>query len=226
MLAPIEMRRALPMTLHGSGVTMTTEVWSMLAASEAGDLERVARLVAHRPELRTCQVQLHLAAALRGTRGARGAGQRARGCRGIRPGLQELSVRRRLARRWRAIAATTRSRVSSRTRRVIRSSRKTWSETGNIDYRQDTEQARFDRALHDSKLREVDRLLTARPDLATQRIVVVGRRRAHDAGEEARLSRARVAAAAAARRCRSCRSGAGSTTSSTTTSRSCCSRAA
>ena len=65
MLAPIEMRRALPMTLHGSGVTMTTEVWSMLVASEAGDLELVARLVAHRPELRTCQFHytspLHLA---------------------------------------------------------------------------------------------------------------------------------------------------------------------
>ena len=47
---------------------------------------------------------------------------------------------------------------------------KTWSETGNIDYRQDTKQARFDRALHDSKLREVDRLLTARPDLATNEL--------------------------------------------------------
>ena len=166
MLAPIEMRRALPMTLHGSGVTMTTEVWSMLTASEAGDLEQVARLVAHRPELRTCQFNytspLYFA---------------------VREGhvalVKELVAAGAFDPSYKTypfgddLLTMARDREYDEIVRILEDAArdpelaKTWSETGNIDYRQDTKQARFDRALHESKLREVDRLLTARPDLAT-----------------------------------------------------------
>jgi len=41
-----------------------------------------------------------------------------------------------------------------------------WVETGEIDYEQDGEQLRFDRAVHDGKRKDVERLLSARPDLA------------------------------------------------------------
>ena len=41
-----------------------------------------------------------------------------------------------------------------------------WVETGEIDYQQDADQLRFDRAVHDGKRRDVERLLAARPDLA------------------------------------------------------------
>ncbi|RPI59552.1 MAG: ankyrin repeat domain-containing protein, partial [Lysobacterales bacterium] len=41
-----------------------------------------------------------------------------------------------------------------------------WPETGEIDYEQDDEQLRFDRAVHDGKRKDVERLLATRPELA------------------------------------------------------------
>lgn len=38
-----------------------------------------------------------------------------------------------------------------------------WVETGEIDYEQDGEQQRFDRAVHDGRGKDVERLLAARP---------------------------------------------------------------
>ena len=169
MLAPIEMRRPLPMTLHGSGVTMTTEVWSMLAASEAGDLEHVARLVAHRPELRTCKFNytspLHFAVReghVTLVKELVAAGAFDPSYKSYPFGDDLLTMAR--DREYEEIVGILED--AARNPELAKS----WSETGNIDYRQDTKQARFDRALHDSKLREVDRLLTARPDLATNEL--------------------------------------------------------
>ena len=45
MLQPVELRIALPMELQGGEYATTTDVWHMLAASRAGDLERVKSLV-------------------------------------------------------------------------------------------------------------------------------------------------------------------------------------
>jgi hypothetical protein len=55
VLTPVEMQRTLPMTLHGGLPSTTTEVWAMLSACGAGDLERARELMARRPELATCQ---------------------------------------------------------------------------------------------------------------------------------------------------------------------------
>jgi hypothetical protein len=65
MLQPVELRITLPMELHGGTYTTTTDVWHMLAASRAGDLERVKSLVAVTPGLVRCEHNymppLHLA---------------------------------------------------------------------------------------------------------------------------------------------------------------------
>jgi hypothetical protein len=55
MIQPIEMRRTLPMTLHGGASSTTTEVWEMLSACRNGDLDRVRQLITQRSELSTCQ---------------------------------------------------------------------------------------------------------------------------------------------------------------------------
>jgi ankyrin repeat protein len=65
MLQPVELRIALPMELHGGKYATTTDVWHMLAASRAGDLDRVKSLVAATPGLVCCEHNymppLHLA---------------------------------------------------------------------------------------------------------------------------------------------------------------------
>lgn len=65
MLQPVELRMTLPMELHGGRYATTTDVWHMLAASRAGDLERVTSLVAATPGLVRCEYNymppLHLA---------------------------------------------------------------------------------------------------------------------------------------------------------------------
>ena len=43
------------MTLHGGAMSTTSEVWEMLSATRAGDLDRVTQLILKRPELTTCQ---------------------------------------------------------------------------------------------------------------------------------------------------------------------------
>ena len=55
MIQPVEMKEALPMTLHGGAMSTTSEVWEMLSATRAGDLDRVTQLILKRPELSTCQ---------------------------------------------------------------------------------------------------------------------------------------------------------------------------
>ena len=68
-------------------------------------------------------------------------------------------------RRSPATVASTRSRPCSkvRSRAGLRTS---GSRPGEIDYEQDADQLRFDRAVHDGKRKDVERLLAARPELA------------------------------------------------------------
>lgn len=65
MLQPVELRITLPMELQGGQYATTTDVWHMLAASRAGDLERVKSLVAGTHGLVRCEHNymppLHLA---------------------------------------------------------------------------------------------------------------------------------------------------------------------
>lgn len=136
----------------------------MLSACRVGDVARVRELMAQRPELATCQYNytppLHFAVReghlelvrLLVERGAYDPGYKSypfgdtlltlahdRGFDEI-AGVLESALPRGLAHKW--------------------------PETGEIDYEQDDEQLRFDRALHDGRRKDAERLLAARPDLA------------------------------------------------------------
>jgi hypothetical protein len=164
-LQPVEMQRSLPMKLHDGVVSTTTKVWEMLCASRDGDLDRVLQLISEQPELSTCQFNytppLHFAvreghlAIVQAL-----VDQKAfdpsykgypfgdsfltmaqdRGYDEITALLQETLANPALTRKWR--------------------------DTGEIDYGQDEEQKRFDKAIHDEKLKEVEALLDHRPELA------------------------------------------------------------
>jgi hypothetical protein len=164
MLTPIEMQRTLPMTLHGGAKSTTTEVWAMLSACHAGDVERVQELVDERPELATCQYNytppLHFAVReghlalvrLLVDRGAYDPGYKS-----YPFGESLLTIAR--DRGFDEIAAVLE-------KALARGLARKWVETGEIDYEQDEEQLRFDHAVHDGKRRDVERLLAARPELA------------------------------------------------------------
>lgn len=65
MIQPAEMKKTRPLKLHDGVVSTTTDVWNMLVASQAGDLDRVKELAQRCPALLTCQYDytspLHLA---------------------------------------------------------------------------------------------------------------------------------------------------------------------
>ena len=164
MLTPVEMQRTLPMTLHGGAKSTTTEVWAMLSAAKAGDLARTRELIAQRPELATCQYNytppLHFAvreghlelARLLVDRGAYDPGYKS-----YPFGDTLLTIAR--DRGHDAIAALL---ESARERGLAHK----WVDTGEIDYEQDEDELRFDRAVHDGKRKDVERLLAERPELA------------------------------------------------------------
>jgi hypothetical protein len=168
MLTPIEMQRTLPMTLHGGAKSTTTEVWAMLSAAHAGNVAVTQELMAQRPELATCQYNytppLHFA-----VREGHAALVRALVDRGAYdPGYKSYPFGDTLLtiahdRGFDEIAAMLESALE-------RGLAHKWVETGEIDYEQDAGQLRFDRAVHDGKRRDVERLLSARPDLATNEL--------------------------------------------------------
>ena len=164
MLTPIEMQRTLPMTLHGGANSTTTDVWAMLSACRAGDLARAQHLLAERPELATCQYNytppLHFAVReghLALVRALVDRGAYDPGYKSYPFGDTLLTIAR--DRRFDEIAAVLENALA-------RGLAHKWVETGEIDYEQDAEQQRFDRAVHDGKRRDVERLLAARPELA------------------------------------------------------------
>ena len=164
MLIPIEMQRTLPMALHGGATSTTTEVWAMLSAAFAGDLARAQELMAQRPELATCQYNytppLHFAVreghlALAKALVERGAYDP--GYKSYPFGDTLLTIAR--DRGLDEIAALLESALA-------RGLGHKWVETGEIDYEQDADQLRFDRAVHDGRRKDVERLLAERADLA------------------------------------------------------------
>jgi ankyrin repeat protein len=169
MIAPVEIREPRPMTLHGGALSTTTEVWEMLSACRAGDLDRVLQLTEKRPELSTCQFNytppIHFAVREGHLALVRELVSRQafdpdyktypfgdslltmahdRGHHEILTLLQETLARPELTRKW--------------------------VETGEIDYGQDKEQQQFDQAVHAGKKKEVERLLVSRPDLARNQL--------------------------------------------------------
>src|SRR5688572_24220662 len=163
MLSPIEMQRTLPMKLHGGVASTTTEVWAMLSAARGGDLARAQELIAQRAELATCQYNytppLHLAVReghLEVVRALVDRGAYDPGYKSYPFGDTLPTIAR--DRGFDEIAAVLEGALG-------RGLAHKWVETGEIDYEQDDEQLRFDRAVHDGKRKDVERLLAARPDL-------------------------------------------------------------
>jgi ankyrin repeat protein len=165
MIQPVEMRKTLPMTLHGGASSTTTEVWEMLSASRDGDLARVTRLIEQRPELSTCQYNytppLHFA---------------------VREGqlaiVRVLVERQALDPRYKtypfgdSLLTMAEDRGLGEIARVLQEAlnrpglTRQWVDTGEIDYQQDEEQRQFDQAVHGGNVEEVGRLLHGRPELA------------------------------------------------------------
>jgi uncharacterized protein len=165
MIQPVEMRRTLPMTLHGGALSTTTEVWEMLGACQNGDLDNILQLITHRKELSTCQFNytptLHLA---------------------IREGhLQIVSTlieRRAFDPTYKtypfadSLLTMAQDRGYDEISAVLQQALATpdrtqkWRETGMIDYQQDEGQVHFDKMVHEGNIKEVERQLDERPELA------------------------------------------------------------
>ena len=165
MIQPAEMRRTLPMTLHGGFSSTTTEVWEMLSASRDGDLDRVKELIARRPALATCQFNytppLHFAVR-----------------EGHLPVVRALVAQGAFDPQYQAypfgdaFLTMAEDRGYDEIAGVLRDAQsrpelsRKWVETGEIDYGQDEEQREFEKAVHAGKYRKVERFLNDRPELA------------------------------------------------------------
>ena len=165
MIQPVEMRTTLPIALHGGVVSTTTEVWEMLRASREGDLDRVIQLVSQRPELSTCQFNytppLHFAVREGHLRVVQALIKQ----KAFDPGYKTYPFGDSLLtmaqdRGYAEIAALLQNALAD-----PELTRK-WPETGRIDYRQDDGQIHFDKMVHKGNIKEVERLLGERPELA------------------------------------------------------------
>ncbi len=164
MLVPIEMQRTLPMKLHGGATSTTTEVWAMLSACRAGDLAEAERLMTQRPELATCQYNytppLHFAVREGHLPLVRALVERG----AYDPGYKSYPF-------GDPLPTIARERGFDEVAGVLESAlarglAHKHVETGEIDYEQDKQQMQFDRAVHDGKRKDVERLLAVRPELA------------------------------------------------------------
>ena len=137
----------------------------MLSASRDGDFDRVKHLTAGRPELRTCQYNytppLHFAVR-----------------EGHLPLVHWLVAQGALDPRYKTypfgdtLLTMAQDRGFDEIAVFLKDAitrgdlTRTLPDTGEIDYNQDDEQKRFDKAVHKEDLKEVEELLTKRPDLA------------------------------------------------------------
>lgn len=165
MIRPVELQSTFPMTLHGGAVSTTTQVWEMLAASRAGDVDRALALMAERPELATCQFNytppLHFV---------------------VREGHARLA--RELVARYAydpsyksypfgdSLLVMAEDRGNAEIADLLRDAgnhpgqTRTWRETGAIDFGQDDEEKAFEQAVHAGHDGDVERALERRPQLA------------------------------------------------------------
>ena len=165
MIQPVEMRKTLPMTLHGGAMSTTSEVWDMLRASREGDLDRVLQLVSRRPELTTCQYNytppLHFAVREGHRHVVRALVER----KAFDPAYKTYPFGDSLPtmaqdRGYDEIAVLLQNTIAQP------ELTQKWPETGKIDYRQDDGQIQFDKMVHEGNIKEVERLLGERPELA------------------------------------------------------------
>jgi ankyrin repeat protein len=165
MIQPVEMRKPLPMMLHGGVRSTTNEVWEMLLASRNGNLDRVTQLVSQRPGLSTCQYNytppLHFAVR-----------------EGHLPVVRALAEQKAFDPEYKtypfgdSLLTMAQDRNHDEITRFLQGvledperTRK-WGETGKIHYEQDAGQIQFDKLVHAGNIKEVERLLGERPELA------------------------------------------------------------
>jgi len=165
MIQPVEMRKTLPMELHGGARATTTDVWNMLTASRDGDLDRVNQLCSIQPALSTCQYNytppLHFAVReghlpLVGALVDRGALDPAYSTYPFNDSLVTMASDR----GYDEITEFLKDSLANPA--LIH--RK--GDTGAIDYGMDDTQRRFEKAVHQNDSRGVRRLLDERPALA------------------------------------------------------------
>jgi ankyrin repeat protein len=165
MIQPREMKETHPIALHDGAFATTTEVWEMLSASYAGELDSVEKLVDRNPRLSTCQYDytspLHLAVReghlqLVGFLIERGALDPSysthpfldslitvagdRGFEDVKQLLQQAYATPGVAREW--------------------------GDTGGIDYERNETQTRFQQVVNDQRHDEVEAMLKDHPELA------------------------------------------------------------
>ena len=165
MIQPREMKETHPIRLHDGGVATTTDVWEMLSASYAGELDRVAELTERNPRLLTCQYDytspLHLA---------------------VREGHLELVTflveRGALDPSYRthpfldSLLTVADDRGFEEIKQLLQQALATpeltreWGDTGGIDYEKDETQTRFQQLVNDQQHDEVKAMLQDRPELA------------------------------------------------------------
>jgi uncharacterized protein len=167
MIRPVEMHKTLPIELHGGIRAKTTQVWDTLNASRDGDLDRVMELCSALPELSTCQYNytppIHFAVR-----------------EGHLPLVRELVTRGALDPTYTSypfrdsLVTMARDRghdqIATYLTVCLDKPEMTHKkdDTGVIDYGMDDTERRFEKAVHQNNLREAERLLVERPDLAVQ----------------------------------------------------------
>lgn len=168
-----EMKRMLPMELHGGGRSTTTEVWEILSASRDGDLDRVRSLIDSCPALSSCQYNytppLHFAVR-----------------EGHLPLVQELVARGGLDPTYKTypfldlLVTMADDRGHTEIADFLRESLNTpgvpqvKGDTGAIDFGLDETAVRFQKAVSDNNLAEVRQLLSERPELARNELLSWG----------------------------------------------------
>ena len=165
MIQPIEMKETRPMQLHNGVVSTTTDVWSMLTASQDSDLDTVKDLAQRYPALITCQYDytsfLHLA---------------------VREG--HLDLVRYLVQHGaldptykthpflESLVTVAEDRGYDEIAQFLKRSlddpklTRAWGDTGKIDYGKDETQRRFQELVGKNKHAEVEAMLQERPELA------------------------------------------------------------
>jgi len=165
MIQPFEMKQTRPMELHEGVVSTTTDVWNMLTASLAGDLDRVKEQAQNCPALITCQYDytspLHLAVREGRLETVRYLVER----RGLDPAYKTHPFLESLVtvaddRGYGEIAEFLKQSLDDP--KLTRA----WGDTGKIVYGKDETQRRFQEMVDQGRHREVETMLQERPELA------------------------------------------------------------
>jgi ankyrin repeat protein len=165
-IQPVEMRTPFPVKLWDGVMSTTTDVWQMLTACRDGDLERVKALVASCPSLVRCDYNymppIHLAVREGHVEVVRYlAGLGAVNPKHVTYPYNETLATVALDRGYEEIA-----RILEEHLRDPDPARP-GEESGEIDYGTDEERRRFERLVGAGSLAAAEKLVTKRPELAT-----------------------------------------------------------